>query len=82
MDDHFMVPGPAGLKAMNYRMISSHPEILRGVRSFCHKPASGDLMTSMCFINERLHGRIVIGLATNSADANPKDQGGHQMFRR
>ena len=33
-----------------------------------------------CMLSEQLQGRIVIGLADNSADPSPKDQGSHQMF--
>ncbi len=42
--------------------------------------SSSKYQLKSCMLSEQLQGRIVIGLADNSADASIKDQGNHQMF--
>ncbi len=75
MDDHCVIPGPAGRKAAvesNLRTL----EILVGY---------GPSATNQPLETLKVHvvgdsRKIGIGLATDGVDANPEDRGSHQMF--
>ncbi len=78
IDDHCVVPGPAGRKARIWTL--GMTDVIFAISSVylprvgkppCHIPALGDFKSSCRHGSHGSHGRNVIGLATNIADATP-----------